>query len=88
VCDGATIRFAETAVALEQQQIELRHPDVWRTNCLHRLLPPHWLVDLLTDAAQRGFAVPAHALCAYKSGYSEIACENISITYVFDFYYF
>jgi hypothetical protein len=83
VSDGATIRFAETAAALEQQQIELRHPDVWRTNCLHRLLPPHWLVDLFMDAAQRGFAVPTHALFGRKSGNSEITRENTSVTYVF-----
>ena len=35
------------------------------------------------DGAQRGFAVPTHALCGRKSGHSETKCENTSVTYVF-----
>jgi hypothetical protein len=35
--------------------------------------------------AQRGFAVPTHALCGRKSGHSETTCENTSVMYVLDF---
>jgi hypothetical protein len=49
---------------------------------------PRWLVDPFMDGAQRGFAVPTHALCGHKSGHSETTCENTGVTYVFDFTYF
>jgi putative ATP-dependent endonuclease of the OLD family len=36
----------------------------------------------------RTLELPTRALCGYKSGYSETVCENISVMYVIDFFYF